>query len=48
MDANFPESFRRIVGELPEPGRPGEEPHPYQTVRPARSGFIERLYVGQK
>ena len=45
MDAKFPESFHRIVGELPEAGHLTMETHPYETVRPARSGFVDRAGV---
>jgi pimeloyl-ACP methyl ester carboxylesterase/predicted glycosyltransferase len=39
----LPESFRRVVGELPEPGRaPSKESYPFETVRPARDGYVER------
>ncbi len=42
-NANFPESFRKIVGDLPEPGRlPTIEGYPYETIRPVRDGFVER------
>ncbi len=38
-----PERFRTIVGELPEGGRlPDAESYPYETVQPAREGFVER------
>jgi len=41
-----PETFRKIVGELPEPGRvPEAERLPFETVRPAREGFVERSGV---
>jgi pimeloyl-ACP methyl ester carboxylesterase/predicted glycosyltransferase len=42
MDAKFPQSFQRIVGELPEAGRLPGEPYPYETARPARTGYVER------
>ena len=45
MDAKFPESFHRIVGELPEAGHLTMETNPYETVRPARSGFVDRAGV---
>ena len=39
----LPESFGRVVGELPEPGRaPSHEHYPFETVRPARDGYVER------
>ncbi len=39
----IPERFRSVVGELPEPGRvPETERLPYETVLPAREGFVER------
>jgi pimeloyl-ACP methyl ester carboxylesterase/predicted glycosyltransferase len=41
MDVELPETFHRIVGDLPEPGRVSE-PHPYETLRPARAGFVTR------
>jgi pimeloyl-ACP methyl ester carboxylesterase/predicted glycosyltransferase len=38
-----PESFRKVVGELPEPGRlPAQEGGPFETVRPSREGTVER------
>ena len=38
-----PGSFEKIVGELPEPGRlPSTEGYPFETVRPAREGYVER------
>jgi pimeloyl-ACP methyl ester carboxylesterase len=40
---SLPESFRKVVGELPDPGRlPSPERSPFETVRPARSGRVER------
>jgi pimeloyl-ACP methyl ester carboxylesterase/predicted glycosyltransferase len=42
MDAKFPQSFQRIVGELPEAGRLPGESYPYETARPARTGYVER------
>ena len=40
---NVPESFRKVVGELPEAGRlPEEHRLPYGTVQPVREGFVER------
>jgi len=38
-----PESFRRVVGELPEPGQlAATDHHPYETIHPAQEGFVER------
>ncbi|HZR07174.1 MAG TPA: alpha/beta fold hydrolase [Myxococcales bacterium] len=42
METKLPESFQRIVGELPEGGRVVSDASPYETLRPARTGFIER------
>ena len=37
------ETFRKVVGELPAAGRvPEAERLPFETVRPAREGFVER------
>lgn len=45
MDMKLPESFRRVVGDLPEVGcRPAEE-SPFETVRPVRTDFAERAGV---
>jgi pimeloyl-ACP methyl ester carboxylesterase/predicted glycosyltransferase len=39
----IPERFRTVVGELPEPGRvPESDRLPFETVQPAREGFVER------
>ncbi len=42
--AHLPDSFRKIVGDLPQ--KPGELPttegYPYETIRPVRDGFVER------
>ncbi len=39
----LPESFQRVVGELPEPGRvPEAQRNPYETLQPVREGFVER------
>ena len=39
----LPESFRKVVGDLPEPGRvPDEHRLPYGTIQPASEGFVER------
>jgi pimeloyl-ACP methyl ester carboxylesterase/predicted glycosyltransferase len=39
----IPERFRTVIGELPEPGRvPEAERLPFETVQPAREGFVER------
>ena len=43
MQKRLPESFGKVVGELPEAGRLAEAAqHPFETVRPAREGYIER------
>jgi pimeloyl-ACP methyl ester carboxylesterase/predicted glycosyltransferase len=42
MDTKLPESFHRVVGDLPEVGRKPVEESPYETVRPVRSGTVER------
>ncbi|HEX4333891.1 MAG TPA: alpha/beta fold hydrolase [Usitatibacter sp.] len=43
MTNSFPDSFASIVGELAEPGRvPEEYATPFETVRPAVEGFVER------
>ena len=41
----LPESFHRVVGDLPEAGRLTPEPYPYETVRPARTGYVDRAGV---
>ena len=42
----FPETFHRVVGELPEAGRlPSRQEFPFGTLRPVRDGFIERKGV---
>jgi pimeloyl-ACP methyl ester carboxylesterase/predicted glycosyltransferase len=39
----FPERLRTVVGELPPPGRlADEEQHPFETVQPAREGYVVR------
>ena len=39
----LPESFGKVVGELPEPGRvPEAERLPFETVQPSREGTVER------
>lgn len=39
----MPERFDRIAGPLPEPGAvPGADASPFETVQPAREGFIDR------
>ena len=39
----IPESYRQVVGELPAPGRLAEsDSHPFETVRPAREGYVDR------
>src|SRR5689334_19440151 len=43
MSMSLPETFRLVVGELPQNGQlPAGEPHPFDTVRPAREGYVER------
>jgi pimeloyl-ACP methyl ester carboxylesterase/predicted glycosyltransferase len=42
----LPESFGKVVGELPEGGRlPAGQEFPFGTLRPVRDGFIERKGV---
>ena len=42
----LPESFGKVVGELPEGGRlPDGQEFPFGTLRPVRDGFIERKGV---
>ena len=40
----LPESFARVVGELPDAGKlpSGDAEGPYETVRPAREGTVDR------
>lgn len=39
----LPERFARIAGPLPEPGAvPHADASPYETVQPAREGFVDR------
>ncbi len=46
MERPLPDRFLRVVGELPEPGvLPDPEHHPFDTVRPASDGFVERAGV---
>jgi pimeloyl-ACP methyl ester carboxylesterase/predicted glycosyltransferase len=45
MAKPLPDNFRRIVGELPDNGRPPSEPYPFETVRPVRAGHVERAGV---
>lgn len=45
MDRALPESFHKVVGELSEGGRPPSGDSPFDTVRPVRSGRIERAGV---
>jgi pimeloyl-ACP methyl ester carboxylesterase/predicted glycosyltransferase len=41
--AVLPEAFGKVVGDLPPAGRlPDLETYPFETVRPAREGYIER------
>ena len=43
MEPHQPDSFRKIVGELPEEGRlPEGDAFPFGTLRPARDGYVER------
>ena len=40
---SVPQSFAKVVGELPEPGSvPAAAWHPFETVSPARDGYVER------
>ncbi|MBL8286616.1 MAG: alpha/beta fold hydrolase [Rubrivivax sp.] len=42
----YPESFRNVVGDLPEAGRlPAEHLKPFETVEPVAEGFVERAGV---
>jgi pimeloyl-ACP methyl ester carboxylesterase/predicted glycosyltransferase len=42
-EGRYPDSFGRIVGPLPGSGTvPDAECSPYETVQPAREGFVER------
>ena len=39
----IPETFRKVVGELPEAGRlASPEAYPFETLRPVRDGYVER------
>lgn len=43
MRPRYPESFHKIVGELPDAGQlPGTEHYPFETVRPVCDGYVER------
>ena len=43
MSTNLPESFRQIVGALPEPGTlDAGAAHPFETITPVREGYVER------
>lgn len=43
MTPDLPESFRRVVGDLPEPGRlPSPGQPAFETVRAVREGLVER------
>ncbi|HXI35856.1 MAG TPA: alpha/beta fold hydrolase [Burkholderiales bacterium] len=43
MMDRFPESFVKVVGELPAGGRlPEGQGAPFDTIRPAREGYVER------
>jgi pimeloyl-ACP methyl ester carboxylesterase/predicted glycosyltransferase len=42
-DRSLPERFRRIAGPLPAPGAvPEADASPYDTLEPARQGFVDR------
>jgi pimeloyl-ACP methyl ester carboxylesterase/predicted glycosyltransferase len=42
----LPERFHRLAGPLPQPGSvPDAEASPYETVQPARQGFVDRAGV---
>jgi pimeloyl-ACP methyl ester carboxylesterase/predicted glycosyltransferase len=39
----LPESFRKVVGELPRAGQlPAIDGYPFETLRPVRDGYVER------
>jgi pimeloyl-ACP methyl ester carboxylesterase/predicted glycosyltransferase len=41
--SGLPEYLRKVVGELPEPGRLPEDPsYPFATVKAVRDGYVER------
>ena len=41
MTGGLPEGFRKIVGDLPAPGRlPDGERYPFETIRPVRDGYV--------
>jgi pimeloyl-ACP methyl ester carboxylesterase/predicted glycosyltransferase len=43
MKARTPESFQKVVGALPAPGRLSDIHHyPFETVRPVRDGYVDR------
>src|SRR5690606_10245028 len=43
MNPKLPDSFRKIVGEMPPAGRlPDGNASPFETIRPAREGHVER------
>ena len=42
MQAALPDSFRKVVGELPAPVLPERAGYPFETMRPVRDGFVER------
>src|SRR5690606_10135061 len=43
MNPKLHDSFRKFVGELPFPGRlPADHAGPFETIRPAREGHVER------
>ena len=42
-EISLPETFHKVVGELPEPGKLDPlQPHPFETLRPVREGYVER------
>jgi pimeloyl-ACP methyl ester carboxylesterase/predicted glycosyltransferase len=45
MTASLPESFSRIVGDLPAAGRLPDEDSPFETMHPTRTGYVERAGV---
>ncbi|HET8696408.1 MAG TPA: hypothetical protein VFO94_02915, partial [Gammaproteobacteria bacterium] len=43
MSAQLPESFRKVVGALPAHGTlDAGDAHPFETIEPARDGYVER------
>ena len=42
-DTTLPDSFHKVVGELPAPGKlDSPEGYPFETLRPVRDGYVER------